>query len=174
MMLIIHLLLWPSSPGLFWNLNLKASINFTISLNIWMEQIIFSPWHFYLSKCPLLYTQSLKQQMQRKEWSDEYVLAQLHFMFASFPSLHRILYLLVRNCDLFSISLQPVYQNTLVFTQSYSFYSIRNLKWALLPLLPVSMFLLNPFILSIMSTKMTGKISNKSGHTDLPQSLYNY
>ena len=53
----------------------------------------------------------------------------------------------------------------------YSFYSIRNFKWALLPLLPISMFLLNPFILSIMSTKMTGKISNKSGQTDLPQSL---
>ena len=157
MMLIIYLLLLPSSPWFFWNLSLKASINFTISLNIWMEQIIFSPWHFYLSKCPPLYTQSLKQQMQRKEWSDEYVLAQLHFMFASSPSLHRILYLLLRNCDLFSTSLQPVYQNTLVFTQSYSFYSIRNFKWALLPLLPISMFLLNPFILSIMSTKMMGR-----------------
>lgn len=84
-------------------------------------------------------------------------------MFASFPSLHRILYLLAHNHDLFLHFFYSLYQNTLVFTQSDSFYSIRNFKWALLPLLPISMFLLNPFILSIMSTKMTGKISNKSG-----------
>ena len=67
--------------------------------------------------------------------------------------------------------LYSLYQNTLAFTQSDSFYSIRKFKWAILPLLPISMFLLNPFILSIMSTKMTGKVSNKRGQTDLPQSL---